>query len=254
MERPTSVEQWIRERPEVQALANKWQETLVEIARRLTRTPAHDHPSGADTLPSQIEQNSEQAITRRHGKFGFLILSAPSGGGKRTVGSALEDFGFERLARYTTRSLRTEEVEGVDYHHVSREAFLAMDKRGEFFPWVETHGELRAISKKDFQELLTRRALFYVEGSVKAYDSFLQEPLVDAANPLSLFLLPTDFPTLVSRLIGRGDTLEEPELLERIAAGEAHLRKTLSSSYDGYVVNDDALRAAKRIHAHLIRQ
>lgn len=254
MERPTSVEQWIAERPEVQALANTWQETLEQIARRLIRQPVQNHQLGADTLPSQIEHRSEQEIARRQQQFGFLLLSAPSGGGKRTVGRALEHFGFERLARYTTRPLRSGEREGEDYHHVSREAFLAMDQRGEFFPWVETHGELRAISKKHFQELLTRGALFYVEGSVKAYDSFLKEPLVDDAKPLSLFLLPPDFPTLVSRLIGRGDALEEPELLERMKAGQAHLRKTLSSVYDGYVVNDDASRAAERIRAHFIRQ
>lgn len=243
-----SVDQWIQAHPELSGYRERWDQALRDVMQKYAVPGASDHPIGM--LPSDGEVATGRQIDRKNEHFGFLILSAPSGGGKRTVGAALERAGFDRLTRYTTRQLRLGERDGVDYHHVSREEFLAMNKRGELFPWVETHGEVRATSKKHFQELLDARCPFYVEGSVKAYDQFLNEQLVQQAHPLSIFLLPKDFQTLVGRLLGRGDTVNDSEILERIDAGVAHLRKAMSSPYDGFVLNDDAERAGKAIASH----
>ncbi len=74
----------------------------------------------------------------------LLIISSPSGAGKTTLTRDL-------LARYpeltfsvshTTRKPRPNEVEGHDYHFVSREAFVELVGKNAFAEWAEVHGNL----------------------------------------------------------------------------------------------------------------
>ena len=63
-----------------------------------------------------------------------FIISAPSGSGKSTLVTALlaNVPGLMFSVSYTTRAPRGTEVEGENYHFVSREEFEAMIARGEF--------------------------------------------------------------------------------------------------------------------------
>jgi len=87
---------------------------------------------------------------------GVLVLIGPSGSGKTTLQTALaETFPdhIERAISYTTRPARPNEVNGVDYHFVTDEAFDALVAVGAFLEhtryganrYGSTKGQLRRI-------------------------------------------------------------------------------------------------------------
>ena len=71
-----------------------------------------------------------------------FIVSAPSGSGKSTLVARLLAgvSGLMFSISYTTRKPRGAEVNGHNYHFVSREEFEAMLARDEFLEWAEVFG------------------------------------------------------------------------------------------------------------------
>jgi guanylate kinase len=71
-----------------------------------------------------------------------FIISAPSGSGKSTLVARLlnSDQRLMFSVSYTTRKPRGLEVDGHNYHVVSREEFEAMLERGEFLEHAEVFG------------------------------------------------------------------------------------------------------------------
>jgi len=69
----------------------------------------------------------------------IFILSAPSGTGKSTICKLLiqklPDLKFS--TSHTTREPRNGEVEGVDYHFISKKEFEEKIERGEFLEWAK---------------------------------------------------------------------------------------------------------------------
>ena len=55
----------------------------------------------------------------------MLVLSSPSGAGKTTLSKKIQqsDNSFEISVSHTTRNPRVNEVDGVDYHFVTKEEF-----------------------------------------------------------------------------------------------------------------------------------
>ena len=73
----------------------------------------------------------------------LVIISGPSGAGKSTiVGRLLAecDLPLELSVSATTRQPRPGEVDGKDYHFLSREQFLARRENQEFLEWKEVFG------------------------------------------------------------------------------------------------------------------
>ena len=64
----------------------------------------------------------------------LYIISAPSGAGKTSLVKALVDSEAQiRVSvSHTTRAMRPGEVDGVNYHFVSREQFTAMLEHSDF--------------------------------------------------------------------------------------------------------------------------
>lgn len=71
-----------------------------------------------------------------------FIISAPSGSGKSTLVARLIRSvpGLMFSVSFTSRKPRGTEVDGQDYHFVTRADFQAMIDRGEFLEWAEVFG------------------------------------------------------------------------------------------------------------------
>lgn len=173
-----------------------------------------------------------------------VILSAPSGGGKTTIARRLlrdrPDLGYSVSA--TTRAPRAGEVDGRDYHFMSRDAFEAARGRGEFAEWAPVHGNYYGTLRRAVQEVLDggRHVLMDidVQGAVQFHRAFPQSVLV--------FVLPPSAEVLMERLGGRGT--EDPKTL---ALRLRNARDELAA-VDGYqyvVVNDDLDRAVAQVSA-----
>lgn len=145
----------------------------------------------------------------------LFIISAPSGAGKTSLVRALLnlDTHIDLSVSYTTRDPRDGELDGKDYHFVSRETFLAMAKRGEFLESAEVYGNLYGTSQTWISQEIA-----------KGRDILLEIDWQGAAQIrrlfpecISIFILPPSKAALEQRLKGRGKD-NDAVIAKRMAA------------------------------------
>lgn len=176
----------------------------------------------------------------------ILVLSAPTGGGKTTIGRrVVAEDGLVRFSvSHTTRAARPGERDGLDYHFVDRPRFESMAAAGEFLEWAEVHGHLYGTHA---DEVLRAGA----EGLDLVLDIDVQGGLqVKRARPkaLTVFILPPSLEVLLDRLAGREG---EPgfDLARRLRSAEKELE--FSGVYEYNVVNEDLDRAVGQVRCIL---
>jgi guanylate kinase len=140
----------------------------------------------------------------------MVILSSPSGVGKTTLTKKIQQkyHSFKISVSHTTRSPRSNEVDGVDYHFVSHEKFKDL------------------INKKNFYEHAKIFENYYGTLKQNVDDAFLQNDLIfdidwqgtkqlsknKNLNLIKIFLIPDNKDELKKRLINRNqNTIEEIE-------------------------------------------
>ena len=85
----------------------------------------------------------------------MVILSSPSGAGKTTLVKLLsERQGFVTSISHTTRTPRSNEIDGKDYHFVSYEKFEKMINNKEFLEYAKVFKNFYGTTKSNiFDEL-----------------------------------------------------------------------------------------------------
>ena len=168
----------------------------------------------------------------------LLTVSAPSGAGKTTLVRAL----IERRKHlsvsvsHTTRPMRPGEVDGVNYHFISEEAFHAAEASGEFFEWAEVFGHFYGTAKT---EVAARRA---AGNDVILEIDWQGARQVKAVCPESccIFVLPPSISDLQARLTKRGQ--DTPTTIKQ-RMDEAQSEMAHWQDADYLVLNDDFERA-----------
>ena len=179
----------------------------------------------------------------------LYIISAPSGAGKSTLCRELLDI-FPELRHSvssTTRIARPGEVEGRDYHFVSREDFLRMIEAGEFAEWAEVHGNLYGTSLQTLQKCREAGIDLILDIDCQGAAQ-LKEKQVAGVN---IFILPPSYNELRARLEGRGS--DSPDVIEqRLVNAEDEIRQ--AGWYDYIVVNDVFIRAVEDLKSIVIAE
>jgi hypothetical protein len=88
----------------------------------------------------------------------LFVVSAPSGTGKSSLVNALleVDSRLQVSVSHTTRAPRGQEQHGREYLFTSKDDFLAMVGRGEFFEHAEVHGNCYGTSRKAIEDRIKR--------------------------------------------------------------------------------------------------
>jgi len=179
----------------------------------------------------------------------LYIISAPSGAGKSTLCRELLDI-FPELRHsvsFTTRIPRVGEVEGRDYHFVSREKFRSMIAAGEFAEWAEVHGNLYGTSLQTLQKCREDGIDLILDIDCQGAAQ-LKEKRVAGVN---IFILPPSYKELRLRLEGRGS--DSPEVIEkRLVNAEEEIRQ--AGWYDYIIVNDVFSRAVEDLKSIVIAE
>ena len=174
----------------------------------------------------------------------LYIVSAPSGAGKTSLVKALIDAQPQvRVSvSHTTRAMRPGEVDGVNYHFVSREDFLERLERDEFLEHAEVFGNLYGTSQRWLEQTLA-----------EGYDLILEIDWQGAQQvrrlmpqAKSIFILPPTQEALRQRLNNRGQ--DSDEIIER-RMREAVSEMSHYVEYDYLVINDDFSHALTDLQA-----
>jgi guanylate kinase len=172
----------------------------------------------------------------------LLVVSGPSGAGKGTIvqGLLARDPDLWVSVSWTSRSPREGEIDGVHYHFVSREEFLAHRDAGGFLEWFEVHGDLKGTPRGPVREHLDAGADVLLEIDVQgALEVRRQFP-----EALLVFVLPPSREEQRRRLVGRGT--DSPDAIERRLA-DAIAEEAQGELFDATVVNDDVDAAVARV-------
>jgi guanylate kinase len=177
----------------------------------------------------------------------LFIVSAPSGAGKTSLVKALLESapGLKLSVSYTTRAPRPGEVDGREYHFVSRDTFLEMAKRGDFLESAEVYGNLYGTSQS------------WIEAEIGGgHDILLEIDWQGAAQvrrifpaSIGIFILPPSLQALESRLKGRKQ--DRAEVIERrLQAARDDIAHV--AEFDYVIINDKLDEAAQQLKAVIV--
>jgi guanylate kinase len=174
----------------------------------------------------------------------LVVLSGPAGVGKTTVAARLlEKAGYVRSVSATTRAPRPGEVNGRDYHYVSRDEFTALIGQGELIEHAEVHGNFYGTPMQPLREALAANKVMLlvidVNGGVQVKNKKL--------DALLLFLKAPSQTELTRRLEKRATESPE-EQAKRLAKAMQEL-KVAEADYDRVLVNDDLERCVAAVAA-----
>jgi guanylate kinase len=163
----------------------------------------------------------------------LIVVSGPSGSGKGTLCQMLrEDLPeLSYSVSLTSRPLRGNEQNGVEYYFVSKEEFLRLIDAGEFLEWAEVYGNYYGTLRSTVEVSLHEGKDVLLEVDVQGAQS------VKKAFPeaVLIFIMPPSLDELNKRICGRGtDTPEAIDLRLRCAPDELQAAK----KYDYIIYND----------------
>ncbi len=164
----------------------------------------------------------------------LYTVSAPSGAGKTSLVAALVESSpdLRVSVSHTTRTMRPGEQDGVNYHFVEEQAFLAMLERAEFLEHARVFGNLYGTSQLWVEEQLGSGTDVILEID---WQGAQQVKRLQPATR-SIFILPPSRETLLQRLTGRGQ--DGQDIIDRRMA-EAVEEMSHYIESDFLVVNDD---------------
>jgi guanylate kinase len=167
----------------------------------------------------------------------LIVVSGPAGSGKGTVLSDLiKDENYKYSVSATTRAPRPGEVDGVNYHFLTREAFEARIEAGEMLEWTEYCGNYYGTPKKEAEAVLASGCNLLLEIEVEGACNVKRE----YPQAVTIMLLPPSFAVQEARLRGRGTETEE-KILARLSQTKNELDRV--GNYDYVVYNYDGMAA-----------
>ncbi|MBT3531945.1 MAG: guanylate kinase [Gammaproteobacteria bacterium] len=174
----------------------------------------------------------------------LFIVTAPSGAGKTSLVKALVDHDQQLSVSisHTTRAQRPGEIDGINYHFVSKEKYVDMLGKGDFLESADVYGNHYGTSEAQVKLLLDSGINVILEIDWQGASQ------VRNLHPeaCSIFILPPSLDSLKARLTGRGQDDVETinRRMDQAVAEISHVAEA-----DFIVVNDDFNTALEDIRA-----
>jgi guanylate kinase len=146
---------------------------------------------------------------------------------------------------WATRPRRAGEIDGVDYHFVTRPEFERLRDADGFLEWFEVYGDLKGTPKQFVVDELAAGHDVMVEVDVQGALA-IRAQIPDA---LLVFVQAPSRAEQQRRLEGRGSETAE-SLARRLADAEAE-EELARTAFDAVVVNHEVSKAADEVAAIL---
>ncbi len=162
----------------------------------------------------------------------MVILSSPSGVGKTTLTKKIcQKFqNFKISVSHTTRSPRSNEVDGVDYHFITNVEFQKLIKDNRFYEYAKIFDNFYGTLKKNVDDTILKNDLIFDidwQGTKQLSQS-------KNLNLIKIFLITENKNELKKRLIGRNQNTPK-ELEKRISSFEKDIKHW--NDYDYILIN-----------------
>ncbi|AEO66507.1 5ab6f01e-a88a-42a9-be35-0c7130c08d5d [Thermothielavioides terrestris] len=175
-----------------------------------------------------------------------IVISGPSGVGKGTLYKLLfqrHPDTFTLSVSHTTRSPRPGEKDGVDYHFVTKEAFLELKAKDGFVENAQFGDNLYGTSKATIEEQTAKGKTVVLDIEVEG----VKQIQASGFPARYVFIAPPSEEELEKRLRGRG-TETEASIQKRLDRAKVELEYAkVPGVHDKIIVNDDLETAYKEL-------
>ena len=168
--------------------------------------------------------------------MGFnIVLSSPSGAGKTTITKKIsQKYPKIKISiSHTTRKPRSNEIDGVDYHFVSKVKFENLIKENKFYEYAKIFDNYYGTSKQSVNKLHEESydVVFDIDWQGTKQLSKYKE-----LNLIKIFILPPSKKELKNRLINRNQDNNQT-VEKRLNQYENDIQHW--SDYDYVLINQD---------------
>ena len=173
----------------------------------------------------------------------FIAVEGPIGAGKTTLTKKIQqsDNSFKASVSHTTRKARANEVDGVDYHFVSKERFQKLIEEKAFYEHAKIFDNYYGTSKLSIKKIIDNKqnVLFDID-----WQGAEQLTRHKELNLLKIYILPPSAEELEKRLLTRNQ--DDKEAIKRRLS--SYSKDILhSKNYDYVLVNDKVENCFKEI-------
>ena len=172
----------------------------------------------------------------------MVVISSPSGAGKTTITKKLvsAENNIELSVSLTTRKPRPQEINGVDYHFVSRDLFKKKIKQKSFLEYAKVFDNFYGTIKKDITDKLKKGTNILLDIDWQGARQVRKKMPKDI---VSIFILPPSLKELKKRLEKRESKISFVKKRMSKAKKEiAHWRE-----YDYAIINKDLKECINKI-------
>ena len=177
----------------------------------------------------------------------MIILSSPSGAGKTTLVKLLSKRkGFVTSVSHTTRTPRSNEVNGKDYHFVSNEKFEKMINNKEFLEFAKVFKNFYGTTKSNIFEELNKGNNVIFDIDWQGTNQIISQKFKNRL--LTFFILPPSREELFKRLTNRDmkDKLIAEERMTQFDKDVLHWK-----DYNYVIINNDLEDCYKQISEYI---
>ena len=172
----------------------------------------------------------------------MLILSSPSGVGKTTLTKKIQQKypSFKISVSNTTRTPRSNEVDGIDYHFVSKDKFMSLVNQEKFYEYAKIFENYYGTLKKNVDDTIIKNDIIFDID----WQGTKQLSKFKNLNLIKIYLITKNKKELKNRLIKRNQNTSK-EVEKRFKSFDDDIKHW--NDYDYIIINDNLEVCFKQI-------
>ena len=172
----------------------------------------------------------------------MVILSSPSGVGKTTLTKKIQQKyqSFKISVSHTTRTPRSNEVDGVDYHFISQKKFKELINEKKFYEYAKIFENYYGTLKEEVDETIkSNDIIFDID-----WQGTKQLSKFKNLNLVKIYLITDNKEELKKRLVNRNQNTKE-EIEKRFNSFDEDIKHW--NDYDYVIINKNLEACFKQI-------